>query len=104
MTFKILNSSTNKIINRSNVRLARDKASPNLRDDPVTSPKVITLLRGERLEAKDGASKTSQNEEDPDSGTSTKEISLPPSSSKHVPVIDPNELVGSAFLLNKEGE
>ena len=62
MTFKILNSSTNKIINRSNVLLASDKASPNLQADPVTYPAVITSLRGDKLEAKDATSETSQNE------------------------------------------
>ena len=44
VTFKILNSSTNKIINSSNVRSTSDKESHNLRANPLTSPEVITLL------------------------------------------------------------
>ena len=41
MTFKMINSSTNKIINRSAVRPADDGKSPNPRADPLTSPEVI---------------------------------------------------------------
>ena len=52
VTFKILNSSTNKIINVSNVRPANDNASPNLRSDRVTSPGSIKLLRKDNFEAK----------------------------------------------------
>ena len=51
MTFKILNASTNKTINRSNVRSANDNKSPNLRADPETSPEVIKSLRLDKLEA-----------------------------------------------------
>ena len=41
MTFENLNSSTNKIMNTSNVRSTNDDKSPNLQDDPITSPEVI---------------------------------------------------------------
>ena len=44
MTFKILNSSANKIINRSKTRPVNDSKSPNLRSNPVTSPEVIKSL------------------------------------------------------------
>ena len=91
------------MINISNVRSSSDKACPNLRAYHVTSPDVITSLRGEKLEAKDATSETSPNEEDPDSGTSTKDSSLSSSSSKHVPIINFNDLMGRIFLLNKEG-
>ena len=57
--FKIFNSSANKIINRSNVRQARDKESHNLRADRVNSPEVITLLRREISEDKDATSENS---------------------------------------------
>ena len=103
ITFKNLNTSTNKIINRCDVRLVNDKASSNLRADTVNSTEAITSLREDQLEAKDADSETSSNKEDPESGTSTKERSSPSSSSKHVPAIDPNDLVESTFLLNKEG-
>ena len=80
MTFKILNSSTNIIINGSNVRSASDTESPNLMSDPVTSPEVITSLQREKSEDKDATSETSQNEEDLDPGTLAKENSSPSSS------------------------
>ena len=75
LTFKILNSSANKIINRSNVRPANDDKSPNLLADPITSPKIIKPLREDK----------SSNDK------------------KSIPIIDPNELVGRTFLLDKEG-
>ena len=42
MTFKILNISTNTIINRSKVRSDDDDKSSNLRVNHVSSPEVIT--------------------------------------------------------------
>ena len=54
MTFKILNSSTNKIINRSNVRSAKDKEHPNLRAEPLNSPEVIRSLQKKQSENEDG--------------------------------------------------
>ena len=61
MTFKILNSSTNKIINRSNVRSSSDKEYSNLRADFVTSPDIITSLQREKSEDNDATSETSRN-------------------------------------------
>ena len=49
MTFKIINSSPNKTINRSNVMPYNDDESPNLRTDPVTSPEVIKSHRGDKF-------------------------------------------------------
>ena len=103
MPFKILNISTKKIINRHDVRSARHKERPNLRDDPVTSPEVITSLRREKSEDKDVTSETLRNKHDPASETSIKDSSSPLSSSKHVLVVDLNDLVGRTLLLNKEG-
>ena len=92
MTFKILNSSTNKIFTRSNVRPAKDDKSPNLRADPITSPKVIVSLRDGNFKVEDLAS------------TTTAEDSLSTSSSlRPIPIVDPLDLVGRTFLLNKEG-
>ena len=48
MNFKILNNSTNKITNTSNVRSTNDNKSPNLRANPVTSPEVIKSLREDK--------------------------------------------------------
>ena len=69
MTFKILNSSTNKIINSSNVRSSNYDKSPSLLANPVTSTEVIKLLREVKFEAEDLASETSPNDEDPGSET-----------------------------------
>ena len=44
VTFKILYVSTNKIINRSNVRSGNDNKYPNLRAYPATSPEIIKSL------------------------------------------------------------
>ena len=49
MTFKIINISTNKIINRSAVRLKDDGRSPNLRADPLTSPELIKSLHEDSI-------------------------------------------------------
>ena len=43
MTFSILNTTTHKVINRSNVRPAGEPASPNLRIDPLTAPEIVNL-------------------------------------------------------------
>ena len=86
MTFKILNSSTNKIINRSNVRSANDSKFLKLRANPITSPKVIASLRGDHSKDKDSTSEpTSSNL----------------SSTKYVLIVDPQDLVGRDFLLDK---
>ena len=42
MTFSILNTTTNKVISRSNVSLAGDNTLPNLMIDPLTTPEVTT--------------------------------------------------------------
>ena len=44
MTFNTLNSSTNKIINRSAVRPAGDGKAPNLRAEPLASHEAIKYL------------------------------------------------------------
>ena len=41
MAFSILNTATNKVIHRSNVRPAGDSVSPNLRIDPLTAPEIV---------------------------------------------------------------
>ena len=51
MTFKILNTSTNKIINRSNVMPVNYDTSPDLRDNPLTSPEVMKTLRDDKFKA-----------------------------------------------------
>ena len=58
MNFKILNSSTNKIMNRSKVRSTNDEKYPNLRADHVASPELIKSLRDDNFKDEDSASKT----------------------------------------------
>ena len=53
VTFKIPNSSTNKIINRSKFRPVNGSKYPNIRADPVTSPEAIKSLRKLKFKAED---------------------------------------------------
>ena len=82
MTFKILNSSTNKINNRSNVRSINDNEHLNLRANPPSFPKVIVSLRDNHFEDEDSTSETNT-----ENGSSTS------SSTKHILVVDPQDLV-----------
>ena len=92
MTFKILNFSTNKIINRSNVRSTNDNKSLNLQDNTLASPEVIASLRDDHFEDEESASEpTTENS----SSTSL--------STKPMPMIEPQDIVGRIFLLDKEG-
>ena len=92
VTFKILNSSTNKILNRSDVRHVNDRKSPNIRTDPMTSPEAIKSFREEKFKSEDHASKHESNDN-----------SLPSSSMRSAPVVYPKDLVGRTFLIDKEG-
>ena len=94
MTFKILNSSTNKIINRSNGRPVNGDKSPNLRANPLTSPEVMKSLIGDKFNA---------GEEPHDYEASSNERYLPSSSKSSIPLVEPNDLVGRTFFLEKEG-
>ena len=42
MAFYVLNTTTTKVTSRSNVRIAGEPTSPNLRIDPLTKPEVVT--------------------------------------------------------------
>jgi hypothetical protein len=79
MTFKILTDDTLKVIHQSNVRLAYNLHAKNLRLDPLEPGNVATpIVKSRHDSANDG------------------EI-LPP-----MPVIDPSELIGCTFLMDKE--
>jgi hypothetical protein len=78
MTFKILTDDTLKVIHPSNVRLALNPHAKNLRLDPLEPGDVATPIVKSHDSADDG------------------EI-LPP-----MPVIDPLELIGRTFLMDKE--
>jgi hypothetical protein len=79
MTFKILMDNTLKVIHRSNVRLALNLHAKNLRLDPLEPGDVATPIVKSRHDSADDG-----------------EI-LPP-----MPVIDPLELIGHTFLMDKE--
>ena len=53
ITFKIINSFTNKIINRSNVRPFNDDKSPNLRAHPLNYPEVVKTLIEDKFKAEE---------------------------------------------------
>jgi hypothetical protein len=79
MTFKILTDDTLKVIHQSNVRLALNPHAKNLRLDPLEPGDVATPIVKSRHDSADDG-----------------EI-LPP-----MPVIDPSELIGRTFLMDKE--
>ena len=56
MTFKILNSSANKIKNRSNVKSSNDDKHHYLRADLIASPEVIKSLRDDDFKVEDSTS------------------------------------------------
>ena len=92
MTFKILNSSINNIINVSNFRSDKDDKNANLRSNHIASLEAITTLR-------DGKFKV----EDPNSTTTAEDSSSTSSSSRPMPAVNAQDLIGMTFILNKEG-
>jgi hypothetical protein len=79
MTFKILMDDTLKVIHRSNVRSALNPHAKNLRLDSLEPGNVaMPIIKSRHDSADDG------------------EI-LPP-----MPIIDPLELIGRTFLMDKE--
>jgi hypothetical protein len=79
MTFKILTNDTLKVIHRSNVRLALNPHAKNLRLDPLEAGDIATPIINSHHDSVDDG-----------------EI-LP-----LIPVIDPLELIGHTFLMDKE--
>ena len=92
ITFKILNSSTNKIMCVSNFRSVNYDESPNLRAYPVTSPEVIKSLRDDAFKVEGSTS-----------ATTVEDSSSNSSSSISMPAVDSQDLVERTFLPNKEG-
>jgi hypothetical protein len=79
MTFKTLTDDTLKVIHRSNVRSALNPHAKNLQLDPLEPSNIATpIIKSRHDSADDG------------------EI-LP-----LMPVIDPSELIGCTFLMDKE--
>jgi hypothetical protein len=79
MTFKILTDNTVKVIHQSNVRSAHNSHAKNLQLHPLQPGDVATPIVKSRHDSADDG-----------------EI-LPP-----MPVIDPSELIGCTFLMDKE--
>ena len=95
MTFSILNTTTNKIISRHNVRPTGEHSSPNLRTDPLTTRNVVKSRHLHSDHPKD--------KEEPH--TAIEEASTNASTSspkKTIPEVDPNHLVGRTFLIPQE--
>ena len=88
MAFKILNSFTNKITNRSNAVSANDGESPSLQFNPITSTEAIKSLREDKFKSEDYDSKKTAED---NSSTSP--------SARPVPTVDPKNLVGRTFFI-----
>ena len=87
MTFKVLNAETNKAILRSNVR-PTDNNNMNLRAEPLTSSEIVKSLHIHPIPSKNASSADESDS-----------ASVP----KHtMPIIDPRNLVGRTFLIDKE--
>ena len=94
MTFKILTSDTNKVLYRSNVRPADDHTSINLRDEPLAMPKIVKSLADDVDDS---------NFEEPSLIDEENAHTSPqPKHRKHIPIIDPSDLVGRYFLQTEE--
>ena len=77
MTFKVLTDDTKKIIYHSNIRLALDPKSRNLRLDPLNDDEYIKPIIQSRHDS-------------PDHGEGS------------MPIVDPNDLIGRTFLMPQQ--
>ena len=92
MTFSILNATTNKVVNRSNVRTAGDPASYNLRIDLLTTPEIVkSMYLPQNIDYNEEASTYAKPNASDASASSSKDP---------VPILDPKDLVGG-FLFHK---
>ena len=91
----MINSNTNKVISRSNVRAEVEPTSSNLMIDPLTAPEVVTSLLPP-------SNYPEENEED----HPVAEEKLPNASASlpkyKMAILDPNDLVGGLFLFHKK--
>ena len=78
MTIKILTIDTKRVIHRSNVRLATDHASQNIRVTPLSGEEAPPIIKS-RHDSDDGE---------------TKQLDMP--------VFNPDDIVGCTFLLNPQ--
>ena len=95
MTFSILNTATNKVVSRSNVRTADEPNSPNLSIDPLTAPEVVTSRHFPSVRL--------NNDEEDSAIIKYEAPNASTSSPKHIiPILDPYDLVGRIFLISQE--
>ena len=79
MTFCIFNLGTNKLINQSIIKPANNITAPNLYTDPINLPEIFTSLH-KRYDS-----------------------SSEPKQGQAMPILDPSDLIGRTYLLDKEG-
>ena len=86
---------TEKVISRSNVRLAGEPSLPNLRIDPLTASDVVKSRHLPSNHPEDNEEHYAAIEQaSHDASTS--------SHNKSMPILNPNDLVGRIFLLLQE--
>ena len=90
VTFFILNTTANKGISRSKFRPVAEPISPNLRNDPLTAPEVVTSRHSpsDYLENNEQAPAVTEDEPPNDFNSSPKH---------DMPILDPKDLVGGDF-------
>ena len=92
MTFSILNTTTNKVVSRSNIRALGEPTLPYLRIDPLTTPDVVTSHYPPSNYLKDNEESHAVTEEE----SHNVSASFP----KHnITILYPNDLVGRTFLI-----
>jgi hypothetical protein len=98
MTYKILMDDTHRIIHHSNIRLVADSNARNLRLDPLNDkpPEVIRSLR-KASPASDHGEDSSLHSMEP-----TDENPERPSTGDDMVIVDPQELLGSTFLMGTQ--
>ena len=95
MTFYVINTATNKVVSRHNIRAVDEPTSPNLRIDPITEPDVVTSrhLPSVHLNNDEESSAVTEDEA-PNASTSSPKNTMP--------ILDPHNLVGRTFLIPQE--
>ena len=95
MNFYIINTSTNKVVSRSNIRPTDEPTPPKLRIDLLTAPEVVTSrhFRSAHLKT-DEEAPVATKDEAPNTSTSL---------TKHrMHLLDPHDIVGRIFLFHKK--
>jgi hypothetical protein len=104
MTYKILTDDTRRITHRSNVRLAADSYTRNLRLDPPNDepPEVIRSLHKSSPALDHGEDFSLHSTEPTSESPSATPASEHPSNEGDATIVDPQELMGHAFLMDTQ--